>query len=239
MARDVVLVTGASRGIGAACAEAFAAAGYDVALMARSLEGLSAVAARCEASGARALPLAVDVSDAAAVAAGVARVVAELGGLHVVINAAGIYASAPAQEMSPEVFDRVMAVNVNGLMYVTRSALPHLLAAGRGAVIQVASVAGRMSFSGGGAYCASKHAVLGYTEAVFEDVREAGVKVTTICPGFVNTDMVSGRGLLMERMIQPADVAEAALFVVGFPDTGCPTEIVLRPQRSPYPQGTP
>jgi len=130
-------------------------------------------------------------------------------------------------------------VNVNGLMCVTRHARPHLVAAGRGAVIQIASVAGRMSFSGGGAYCASKHAVMGYTEAVFEDVREAGVKVTAICPGFVNTDMVSGRGLLMDRMIQPADVATAALFVAGFPDTGCPTEIVLRPQRSPYPQGAP
>ncbi len=132
-----------------------------------------------------------------------------------------------------------MDVNVNGLMYVTRHTLPHLVRGGRGAVIQIASVAGRGSFAGGGAYCASKHAVIGYSQSVFEDVREAGVKVTVICPGFVNTDMVDGRGLIMERMIQPADIARAALFVARFPGTGCPTEIVIRPQRTPYPSGSP
>ena len=190
---------------------------------------------RCEAHGARALAMPADVTDEAAVAAAVARCVMELGGPSVVINSAGTYAMGPADALDPAVFRRVMDINVNGLMYVTRHALPHLVAAGRGAVIQLSSVAGRSSFAGGAAYCASKHAVMGYSEAVFEDVREAGVKVTVICPGFVNTDMVAGRGLRMERMIQPGDIAKAALFVARFPDTGCPTEIVIRPQRTPYP----
>jgi 3-oxoacyl-[acyl-carrier protein] reductase len=231
----VALITGASRGIGAACAEAFAEAGYDVALMARHAETLGPVADRCRDHGVRVLVLPVDVTDAAEVASAVGRCIADLGGLMVVVNNAGVYANGSAESLDPEVFAHVMDVNVNGLMHVTRFALPHLIAAKRGAVIQIASVAGRGSFPGGGAYCASKHAVLGYSESVFEDVRESGVKVTTLCPGFVNTEMVAGRGLLMERMIQPADIAKVALFVAEFPSTACPTEIVIRPQRTPYP----
>ena len=233
--REVALITGASRGIGAACAEHFAKAGYDLALLARTEATLAEVVERCEAEGVRAVGMAVDVSDERAVSAAVTRCVDELGGLSVVINNAGTYAKGSADTLDPAVFERVMAINVNGLMYVTRHALPHLVSAGRGAVIQISSVAGRGSFAGGGAYCASKHAVIGYSEAVFEDVREAGVKVTVICPGFVNTEMVAGRGLLMERMIQPDDVASAALFAARFPSTACPTEIVIRPQRTPYP----
>jgi NADP-dependent 3-hydroxy acid dehydrogenase YdfG len=231
----VALVTGASRGIGAACAEGFAEAGYDVALIARRAETLASVADRCRAHGVRVLVAPTDVTNADQVASTVGRCVDELGGLTVVVNNAGVYANGSADALDPEVFAHVMDVNVNGLMHVTRYALPHLIAAKRGAVIQIASVAGRGSFAGGGAYCASKHAVLGYAQSVFEDVRESGVKVTTLCPGFVNTDMVAGRGLLMERMIQPTDIAKAALFVAEFPSTACPTEIVIRPQRTPYP----
>ena len=231
----VALITGASRGIGAACAELFSEAGYNVALVGRRAETLEPVAARCREAGVKALVSPADVSDADSVIAMIARCIDELGGLSVVLNNAGIYAKGSAESLAPEVFERVMRVNVHGLMLVTHHALPHLLASGSGALIQIASVAGRSSFSGGAAYCASKHAVLGYTEAVFEDVRERGVKVSTICPGFVNTEMVAGRGLMMERMIQARDVAKAALFVAEFPSTACPTEIVIRPQRSPYP----
>lgn len=231
----VALITGASRGIGAACAEAFAAHGYDLALWARSEAALGDVSERCREQGVRVCAMPVDVTDERAVSKAVTQIVETLGGLRVVINNAGIYAKAPADRLDPAEFKRVMDVNVNGLMHVSRYALPHLVAAGQGALIQVASVAGRGSFPEGGAYCASKHAVLGYTQSVFEDVRESGVKVTALCPGFVNTDMVAGRGLLMERMIQPADIAEAALFVAHYPSTACPTEIVIRPQRTPYP----
>ena len=231
----VALITGASRGIGSACAETFAEAGYDLAILSRRAEALEPVAERCRALGAKVEVVPTDVSDADSVARAVTRCVNQLGGLSVLINNAGIYAKGSAETLEPEVFERVMRVNVHGLMLMTHYALAPMLEAGSGAIIQIASVAGRSSFPGGAAYCASKHAVLGYTEAVFEDVRERGVKVSTICPGFVNTEMVAGRGLMMERMIQVRDVAKAALFVAEFPDTACPTEIVIRPQRSPYP----
>ncbi|MEC9071113.1 MAG: SDR family NAD(P)-dependent oxidoreductase, partial [Myxococcota bacterium] len=147
---------------------------------------------------------------------------------------AGIYASGLAHEADMDAFDQVIDVKVKALMRLTRLSLPHLLEASPAAVINVASVAGKMTFRGGGAYCASKHAVMGFTGSVFEDVREQGVKVCAICPGFVNTSMVAGRGLDMDKMIQPDDIADAVAFVASFPDTGCPTEIVIRPQRNPY-----
>jgi NAD(P)-dependent dehydrogenase (short-subunit alcohol dehydrogenase family) len=105
----------------------------------------------------------------------------------------------------------------------------------RRAIINIASISGKMSFGGAAVYAASKHALVGFTGSLYEDVREAGIKVCAICPGFVNTGMASRNpDLDPSRMIQPEDVARAVLFVACFPETGCPTEIVIRPQRSPY-----
>jgi NADP-dependent 3-hydroxy acid dehydrogenase YdfG len=126
-------------------------------------------------------------------------------------------------------------VNIKALMHLTRHALPHLMRQPRSAVVNISSIAGKMGFAGGGAYCASKHAVMGFSEAVFEDVREHGVKVCAICPGYVRTELISARGGLdAAKMLQPEDVADAVLYVARCADTACPTEIVLRPQRTPY-----
>ena len=159
----------------------------------------------------------------------------ELGALHILVNNAGIYAKGLAQSADMDTFERVIDVNVKALMNLTRLALPHILESqGHRAVIHIASIVSRMSFAEGGAYCASKHAVLGYSNSLFEDVREAGVKVCAIQPGFVATDMVAGHGLDMDKMIQPQDIAKTVRFVATYPDTGCPVEIIVRPQRSPY-----
>lgn len=231
---QVALVTGASRGIGRAVALALAGAGVDVALLARDEAALSKVAREVEAKGVRALVLPADVREREACRAAVERTAVELGALHVLVNNAGIMNRGAAHEQDPDDFERVLEVNVAAMAALTRYALPHMIREGRGAVVNLASVAGKMSFAGGAAYCASKHAVLGYTGAVFEDVREHGIKVSAICPGFVATDMVADRGLDETRMIQPEDIAEVVLFVVRFPGTGCPTEIEVRPQRTPY-----
>ena len=133
-----------------------------------------------------------------------------------------------------QAWDRVIDINLRSLIHLTRHALPEIEKGPRGAIINIASISARMSHGGAGIYCATKHGVLGFAGSVFEDVRERGVKVSTICPGFVNTDMVSARDLVLEKTIQPEDIARTVLFVLTFPDTGCPTEIVVRPQRSPY-----
>ena len=239
MARDlrgsVALVTGASRGIGEAVAERLAQAGCDVVVSGRDVESLEVVAARCRERGVRALAVPADVSVHGELETLVERTVRELGGLSILVNNAGIYDSTPAQSADQAAFDRVIDINVKSLMALTRLALPHILLQDGGAVINIASVAGKGSFPGGGAYCASKHAVVGYTGSVFEDVREHGVKVCAVCPGFVNTSMVNTRPALNPAlMIQPADIAEAVHFVAAFPETGCPTEIIVRPQRNPY-----
>jgi 3-oxoacyl-[acyl-carrier protein] reductase len=229
------MVTGASRGIGRAVAIELARQGADLAILARSEDALRQTADEAREAGAKVLVLPTDVTDRAGLERAVRRTVDELGALHILVNNAGIYESGPAQSADIDAFEAVIDVNVKALMNLTRLALPHILAAeGRRSVIHIASIVSRMSFAGGGAYCASKHAVLGYSNALFEDVREAGVKVCAVQPGYVNTDMVSGRGLAMEKMIQPEDIALAVTFVATYPDTGCPVEIIVRPQRAPF-----
>jgi 3-oxoacyl-[acyl-carrier protein] reductase len=228
------MISGASRGIGRAVALDLARAGADLTLLARSEEALAETATLCRAEGARVLAIPTDVTERAALERAVSKTVDELGGLNVLVNNAGIYAKGPAQSADIDAFERVIDVNVKALMNLTRLALPHILAAqGHRAVIHIASIVSRMSFAQGGAYCASKHAVLGYSNSLFEDVREAGVKVCAIQPGFVATDMVAGHGLDMDKMIQPQDIAKTVRFVATYPDTGCPVEIIVRPQRSP------
>lgn len=229
------MISGASRGIGRAVALDLAAAGADLTLLARTEEALEETATLCREAGARVLAIPTDVTERAALERAVAKTVDELGALHILVNNAGIYAKGAAQSADMDAFERVIDVNVKALMNLTRLALPHILASqGQRAVIHIASIVSRMSFAQGGAYCASKHAVLGYSNSLFEDVREAGVKVCAIQPGFVATDMVAGHGLAMDKMIQPQDIAKTVRFVATYPDTGCPVEIIVRPQRSPY-----
>lgn len=230
----IALVTGASRGIGRAIALGLAEAGCDVAVAARSVEALEEVAGACREKGVRALVLPLDLTELEAIPSAVERCVEELGGLSVLVNNAGMGGGGAADATDPEVWDRMIDVNVRALMHLTRYALPHIeRAEARRGVINIASISGKMSFAGGGGYCATKHAVVGFSHSVFEDVREKGIKVCAICPGYVNTPMVEGRGLDLAKTIQPEDIARTVRFVLEFPETGCPTEILVRPQRSP------
>ena len=120
------------------------------------------------------------------------------------------------------------------MIHLTRHALPHIQKQSAGGIINIASVAGKMTHKKGGIYTATKHGVIGFTGSLYEDVRELNIKVCAICPGFVNTDMVRNTKLDSSKMIQPEDIARTILFVLKFPDTGCPTEITVRPQQSPY-----
>ncbi|NIR32741.1 MAG: SDR family oxidoreductase [Gammaproteobacteria bacterium] len=230
----VAIVTGASRGIGRAVAHRLAERGTHVALVARSEDALEEVAKECRERGVRAFSVAADLSDPAATGSIVERTVRGLGAVHFLVNNAGIFGGGAADAADLSRWDRTIDVNLRSLMHLTRRALPEMEKHPRGAVVNIASISGKQSHAGAGDYCATKHGVIGFSGSVFEDVRERGIKVCAICPGFVATDMVAGERLRREKMIQPDDVAETVLFVLGFPDTGCPVEIVLRPQRSPY-----
>jgi len=230
----VALVTGASRGIGRAVAVTLAREGVQVALCARARDPLEETAAACGEHGVDTLVLPADLARPELTQGLVADTVARFGRLDFLVNNAGVFGGGAADRADLATWNRTIDVNLRSLMHLTRHALPAIEQQSRGAVVNIASVSGKQSHGGAADYCATKHAVVGFTGALFEDVRAHGVKVCAICPGFVNTDMVAGDRLVPERMIQPEDIARTVLFVLRFPDTGCPVEIVVRPQRSPY-----
>lgn len=231
----VAVVTGASAGIGRAVALRLAEEGCNLALMARREVFLEETASLCSERGVDVSIHPVDLKKEADLEEALEDALAHHGSLELLVNNAGIMGHGAAHELNFADTRSVLEINTIALMNLTRLALPHMLVSQkRRSVINLASVAGKMSFKKGSAYVASKHAVVGFSGCLFEDVREAGIKVCVICPGYVNTPMMEDRRLDKEKMIQAQDIAEAVVFVARFPETGCPTEIIIRPQRSPY-----
>ncbi|GIV83442.1 MAG: 3-ketoacyl-ACP reductase [Candidatus Roseilinea sp.] len=229
------LVTGAGRGIGRAIALMLAREGCDVGLIARDAQALRQAQAACEAYGVRALPLAMDLSETASLPLAIQACNEAFGGLNVLVNNAGIHQFASAVEANLEMWDRMLDVNLRAAMHATRLALPHIIAgrqAGRrGAVIFISSLGGKFTAPTNAGYAAAKHALTGFGGSVFEDVRDFGIKVCVIYPGWTNTGLLAD-WLQPEEVIQPEDIAEAVRFVIASAPTVCPTEIVLQTQSS-------
>lgn len=214
LAGRVCVVTGASRGIGAAIARAFAGAGAAVGLLARSTDELTALAAELGERGGRAAWAACDITDVAAIAAAVTTLRAALGPTDVLVNNAGIVVRKPALDHTDDDWRRTFAVNVDGTFFTTRAFAPDVIAR-RGRIINIASIAGRQGSPMLAAYSASKHAVVGFTRSLAEELRDAGVVVNAICPGSVDTDMLKhGHPGGLPRMTAD-DVAAAALFLAA------------------------
>jgi len=195
LAGRVALVTGAAGGIGAATARALAADGARV-VVADVADGARTVA-EVEAAGGEALAVHCDVSDAEQVEAAVAGAVAHFGALDVLVNDAGISGgSSLAHETEVEVWARVLAVNLTGTFLCTRAAMPHLLASGRGRIVNVASTYGLVGAPLAPAYCASKGGVVNLTRQLAVDYSALGVRVNAVCPGYIDTDMGGYRASL-------------------------------------------
>lgn len=225
----VALVSGASRGIGKAIAEALHREGYAVGLLARDGEGLKALA---EALGERALPLVGDVRREEDWARAVAALREAFGELDVLVNNAGIGIFKPVAELSPGELQEVLEVNLVGPFLGLKAALP-LLKEREGVVVNIASLAGKNPFKGGAAYNASKFGLLGLMGAAMLELREEGVRVVNILPGSVDTGF-AGNAPGQAWKLAPQDVAEAVLFALRLPPRALPSEIELRPTR---PQG--
>ncbi len=208
--RRNVLVTGGSRGIGAACARRFARAGDRVAVLARDSVELSTVAA--EVGG---LPLVADVVDPRAIDQAVVEFTAAWGPVEVLVNNAGVAVRQRIVDHPLELWDHVQAVNLRAPFLFARATLPDMLAAGVGRIINVSSIAGRVGTPERGAYCASKWGLLGFTKALSEEVKGSGVVVTAVCPGSVDTRMLEGSGFSPE--MEPEDIAEAVFFLAQAP----------------------
>jgi NAD(P)-dependent dehydrogenase (short-subunit alcohol dehydrogenase family) len=183
------VVTGAGRGLGRAMAMALAEAGADVALAARSKDQLEEVAADVERLGRRALAVPTDVTDATAVQHLVDTTVAELGGLDVLVNNSGVIDSSPLLDQDPAAWDRVMDTNVRGTYLATRAAGRHMVAQGRGKVVNIASNFAFTGVADHAAYCTSKAAVVAFTRAMAVEWARHGIQVNALAPGYFATDM--------------------------------------------------
>lgn len=232
--RGVAIITGASRGIGKAVAIDLAKEHFSLALVGREESLLKEVATLCESEGVTAKCYVYDLSKLEGINDLVTQIHQDLGGINILVNNAGVWIEKPIADASLAEWERTLDVNVRSVFALTKQALPYIEERGWGAVINISSLAGQRTYPGGTMYCASKHALEGFSGALFHDVREKGVKVCAISPGVANTDMhKDDERYDNERMIQPEDIAKAVSFVANFPDTACPTEITIMPQRAP------
>ena len=212
LAGGTAIVTGASRGIGRAIALRLAEAGADIALWARDADALRRVADEVAAVGGRAEPIVCDVTDSAAVERAAERVRRVLSPVAIVVNNAGAVLRKPTVAISDIEWRQVMAANVDGTFHVIRAFLPDLIRTG-GRIINISSIAGREGTALLAAYCAAKHAVVGLTRALAEELRAAKVSVNAICPGSVDTVMLREGMPGASPDMSPDDIARTALFL--------------------------
>ena len=213
--RPVALVTGASRGIGRAIALRLAAT-HHVVVAARDAAALTAVAAEITAAGGQAEVLVLDVAHGDTVADTLAQALAGRA-VDVLVHNAGVGVMKPLLELTPAEWQRMMDVNVNALFHVTRALLPGMVQRGRGHVVIIGSIAGRSAFVGGAGYATTKHAVMGFAENLMLEVRDAGVKVSVVSPGSVDTGFSGRSGPKATAQLRPDDVAAAVMSVVDTP----------------------
>ena len=225
----LALVTGASRGIGAATALSFAGRGWRVALVARSAADLEAVAGRVLEVGGDGRAFVCDVTDDAAVEAAAESVLEWAGVPDVVVNNAGLFEPGGLLETSPQAFRRQLEVNVVSAFLVTRAFLGGMLERGSGRVLMMGSVASVRGYPSGAAYGAAKHAMLGLARSVRAEVAGTGVSVTTLLPGATRTASWDGTDLPDERFIPPEDVARVALEVATLSPRTVVEEVLIRP----------
>jgi NADP-dependent 3-hydroxy acid dehydrogenase YdfG len=239
----VALVTGASSGIGAAAAASLAASGASVALVARRKDRLEALAADIQGRGGTALVLEADVTEEQQAAAAIELTVAELGRLDTLVNNAGVMLLGPAVDAPLSEWQRMVELNVLGLLYCAHAATPHLLRAAESDPRQVAdmvnisSVAGRAARNGNGVYSLTKHGVGAFSESLRQEVAKRYLRVSLVEPGATATELASHnrpavlesiRGQFGQRM-QAEDIADAITYIVTRPRHVAVNEMLIRP----------
>ena len=239
----VAAVTGATSGIGEATALALAEAGAAVALAGRRADRLNSLAERIESAGGKALPLPTDVSDEQQANAFVKGTHEQLGGLDILVNNAGVMLLGPVTGANTDEWRQMIDVNVLGLLYCTHAALPLMGEGGGGHVVNVSSTAGRNASLGTAVYNFTKFGVCGFSEALRQEALHAGIRVTIIEPGMVETELLDHNKNPMvleaaEKMkeqvgdpLQSQDIADAILYAVSQPQHVSINEMLVRPTK--------
>ncbi len=214
---QVAVVTGAAHGIGLATASAFLAAGARVALLDIDAEGLDQVGRENPFTPGQALSIVTDIGDVVSVQQAIDQTLATFGRIDILINNAAVAVVTYMEDTTIEVWDQVINTNLRGTFLMSRAAIQPMLRQGRGNIINVASVDGLKGRAGGAAYCASKAGIIRFSEACADELAKQGLRVNVICPAGVNTDMWLKTHPEADagRVLQPADVAEAILFLAS------------------------
>ena len=224
MSGKVALVTGSSRGIGAATAAALSRAGWDVCInYVERRDKAEALAETLRGQGGRVLVCQADVSDREAVFQMVRRIEQELGPVSLLVNNAGIARQQQFQDILPETWNRLFAVNLGGCFHCTQAVLPHMLHEHSGCIVNVSSIWGQHGASCEAAYSSTKHAIIGLTRSLSAELSLSGIRVNCVAPGVIDTDMVQvlGRETLEElareiplgRLGRPEEIAETVLYL--------------------------
>ncbi len=235
LAGKVAIVTGASRGIGKAISILLAQSGSRVVLAARSEPQLKSVSEEISGQNGEALVIPTDLTVDKEMERLVQQTLKEWGSVDVLINNAGLGKVAPVVKAKVSDWDETFRVNLRAPMFLSKLVLPTMMERGEGSIINISSVSGKSGQANGSAYSASKFGLMGFTQSLYEEVRNYGIRVSAICPGFVDTPMIPQmRRMDRSKMIRPEDIAQTVLFVLTSPPTACPVEITVRPQRTPY-----
>ena len=228
----LAVVTGATEGIGRAIAFQLGGAGAKLAIYARTEANVRATVHALRDARIDAVGMPCDVSDPAGVDAFAAFAVKQRGAPRVLVNNAGIGRFKPLNELSIEDWDATMAVNVRSLFLMTRAFLAGMKQIGGGTIVNIASLAGRNGFEGGTAYCASKHAVLGFSKALMPEVRKHNIRVVAICPGSVATPFMDKQARERpnrDRVLAADDVAHAVVAALTISERAMVSELDIRP----------
>jgi NAD(P)-dependent dehydrogenase (short-subunit alcohol dehydrogenase family) len=228
----VAVVTGGSRGIGFSIADALAREGASVVITGRDQASLDAAASRLSGRGGRVQAARADVRLADDASRAIDQAVQAFGGLDILINNAGVGLFATVAEMSIEQWRAVIETNLTGVFYCCHAAIPHLRRRGGGWIINISSLAGKNSFVGAAAYCASKAGLNAFSEALMQEVRYDNIRVSYVMPGSVSTEF-AGRGSAgaADWKLTGDDVAQVVVDLIHHPARSLPSRVEIRPSR--------
>ena len=227
------LITGASRGIGFAIARMLGRLGAKVCLCGRDAAKLELARSGLEREGSSAIALPANLTQASEIASLVEQSERSVGAIEILVNNAGTGYFAPFYQADEATWNKVLDTNLKAVFLLSKSIAAGMVARRSGHIINIASLAGKNAFAGGGVYCASKWGLLGLTECMAEDLRPFGIRVTAICPGTVETDFSPHSGKDPRKMLQPDDIAHVVEMLVTQAPRSFISEVLIRPTQKP------